>query len=266
MAERPLATYAYCVVSGDARLALEGLNGVDAAHPVETVRHGPLTAVTSRVTLEEFGAEPLKRNLNDVEWLERAARAHQAVLDRALSAGGIVPLRLCTLFDDDAGVRAELEREREALVAALDRLAGRTEWGVKLIADPEAARAATSEPGETAPALGTPGAGAAFLARKRRTRLAHADLQRLTQEAARAIHARLRDEAAAATVLRPPPRELSQGAGEIVLNGAYLVDTARAGEFRALAAELGERHAASGLKVEVTGPWPPYSFVADPTR
>jgi gas vesicle protein GvpL/GvpF len=261
-----LATYVYCVVPGDARLALDGLRGVDGARPIETVRQGDLIAVTCRVTLDEFGAEPLKRNLNDVAWLERTARAHEAVLDRALSGGGVVPLRLCTVYHDDAAVRAMLEREHEPLAAALDRLRRRTEWGVKLIADPDAPPPVRSEPGEAAPQRGAPGAGAAFLARKRRDRLARADTQRLTHEAARAIHARLREQAAAATILRPPPRELSPDAGELVLNGAYLVDTARAGEFRALATELGERHAASGLRVEVTGPWPPYSFVADRAR
>lgn len=263
MADGSLATYAYCVVAGDARLALEGLHGVEGDRPVEIVRHGDLAAVTSRVPLAEFGAEPLKRNLNDVGWLERTARAHQAVLDRALSGGSMVPLRLCTVYNDDDAVRAMLDRERESLTAALDRLRARTEWGVKLIADPGATPPADAGDGEPAPKLGAPGAGSAFLARKRRDRVARADTRRLTQEAARAIHARLREHAAAATVLRPPPRELSPGAGQLVLNGSYLVDVARAGEFRALATELGERHAASGLRVEVTGPWPPYSFVAD---
>jgi gas vesicle protein GvpL/GvpF len=42
------------------------------------------------------------------------------------------------------------------------------------------------------------------------------------------------------------------------------VDSDRAAEFRALAAELGEGHRVRGLRLEVTGPWPPYSFVADP--
>lgn len=264
MADGRLATYAYCVVAGDARPAVEGLRGVDAGHPVEVVRHGDLAAIASAVSLEAFGAEPLKRNLNDVEWLERTARAHQAVLDRALSAGSMVPLQLCTIFADDAGVRAMLERERQSLTAALDRLAGRAEWGVKLIAEPRAVRTAGSESDE--PALGVSGAGTAFLARKRRDRITRADLERLAREAARAIHTELREQAAAATVLRPPPRELSRERGQLILNGAYLVDSARAAAFRALASELAERHSESGLRIELTGPWPPYSFVAEEAR
>jgi hypothetical protein len=50
--------------------------------------------------------------------------------------------------------------------------------------------------------------------------------------------------------------------GQMVLNGAYLVDAARDGEFSAAAASSERK----GLRVEVTGPWPPYSFADGPDR
>jgi hypothetical protein len=39
----------------------------------------------------------------------------------------------------------------------------------------------------------------------------------------------------------------------------YLLDTERAAEFGGLVQRLTEEHA--GLRADVTGPWPPYSFV-----
>jgi hypothetical protein len=47
----------------------------------------------------------------------------------------------------------------------------------------------------------------------------------------------------------------------MLLNAAYLVDADRVGELRALVAELEDRHAAVGARIELTGPWPPYNFV-----
>jgi hypothetical protein len=44
----------------------------------------------------------------------------------------------------------------------------------------------------------------------------------------------------------------------MVLNGAYLIDEDRTHEFVAMAAALDDRHPA--LRLELTGPWPPYSF------
>jgi Gas vesicle synthesis protein GvpL/GvpF len=268
MAEGALGAYAYCVMAGDARPELDGVAGVDPARPPRVVRRAGLAAVAGDVALAEFGAAALKRNLEDVRWLERVARAHEAVLDRALQAGTVVPLRLCTVFAGDAAVLAMLDRERAALQAALDRLEGRAEWGVKLIADPGAVRAAAG--GRSAAGAeeraGAPASGHAYLARKRRDRHAREEARRIAHEAARAVHTGLGAQAAAATVLRAPPRELSGDPGELVLNGAYLVDRARADEFRALAERLGEGQRPRGLRLEVTGPWPPYSFAGDRER
>jgi hypothetical protein len=269
MADSTLGAYVYCVLAGEATPALGDVRGVDPQHEVRTIRHRDMTALTSGVSLTEFGAEPLKRNLNDVQWLERTARAHQGVVDRALTAGTTVPLRLCTVCRDDAGVRDLLDREHDVLAAALERLAGREEWGVKLIGDPRAVRDAahrrSSQREDPAQATDAPEAGRAYLTRVRVDKAVREETQRMAREAAQAVHHGLLGQAAAARVLRAPPRELSGESGAVVLNGAYLVDRDRAARFRALASELGEQQRERGLRLEITGPWPPYSFVGDPT-
>ena len=44
----------------------------------------------------------------------------------------------------------------------------------------------------------------------------------------------------------------------MILNASYLLDDERADGFAAEVADLAERHPA--IRVEMTGPWPPYSF------
>jgi hypothetical protein len=266
MAEPQSGHYLYCVIPADARPALSDVVGVEAGQPLETLRHAGLAAVVSRVSLAEFGAEPLRRNLNDMRWLERTARAHEGVLDRALAAGAVVPLRLCTVFADESHVRAMLEREHGTLAEALARLRDRDEWGVKLMADlsrvEEETRRRSGEPGRET--VDDESLGRAYLGRKRRARAAHDEAQQIARRAAQEVHERLRRHATAATVLRPQSRELSRRPGAMVLNSAYLVDRARVEQFRAVAEELGERQSPLGLALEVTGPWPPYNFVAPP--
>ncbi|HWE15440.1 MAG TPA: GvpL/GvpF family gas vesicle protein, partial [Solirubrobacteraceae bacterium] len=80
MTETALACYVYCIAPADDVPLLEGLAGVDPAFEVERLTQGELTAVFSRVRTEEFGSEPLKRNLEDLVWLERTARTHERVL------------------------------------------------------------------------------------------------------------------------------------------------------------------------------------------
>jgi hypothetical protein len=60
---------------------------------------------------------------------------------------------------------------------------------------------------------------------------------------------------------RQPAPYLRPGSvcGWMVLNGIYLLDADRAAEFASVARQFAAEHAT--LRVEITGPWPPYSFV-----
>ena len=259
-----LAVWLYCVARAGDPLP-DGLPGVDATHPVERIERDGLAALVSRVPLDEFGEEALKRNLNDLGWLERVARGHEAVLERALERATIVPVRLCTIFGDERGALELLEERRAALTAALDALAGRSEWSVKLLVDPVSlAAAAESEQAEDAGGAAAAGSGAEYMLRRRRERELRELADRLARGLAEDVHARVRERAADAVLNAPQNRELSGHAGDMLLNGAYLVDEAEVEPLRALVAELQHRHAALGARVELSGPFPPYNFVERP--
>jgi len=263
MSESDRAWYVYCVVRESADLSLSGLTGVDPGSHVATVTYKGLRAVISHVPLEEVGAEGLKRNLEDLEWLERTARLHDAILAGALDTDAVVPLRLCTMFTDEESVRRMLERGQEFLLDALDRLRCKAEWSVKLLADQEKIETAVREHesgGATAAGQsGTP--GRAFFARKKAERVVRERARTIIESAARVAHDRLGLEAAAATLLPPQQPELSGRIGEMVLNGAYLVDRSRAEEFAGVAQELAEHDRRIGLELELGGPFAPYNFV-----
>ena len=76
------------------------------------------------------------------------------------------------------------------------------------------------------------------------------------------IHGRLRDWAIDAVTQPPQNRDLSGHEGEMLLNGAYLVDTDRVDDLRALAASSRTATASSVCELDLTGPWPPYNFAS----
>jgi hypothetical protein len=254
--------WAYCVVrAGDRRPA--ELHGVDPGFAVEPVEAAGLVALVSRVPRSGFAAEPLRQNLNDISWLERVARAHEVVLEETLAAATLVPLRLCTLFEDFEGVRRMLGNERDKLTAALDALDGRQEWGVKVLVDPERleeqARARVGD--ATAAGDEAAGAGGAYMRRRRIDRQVREAAHALMSELAEDVRATL-EHSALDVVTRPPQnRELSGYEGEMLVNAACLIDSARVDALRALVGELEARHHGLGARVELTGPWPPYNFV-----
>jgi hypothetical protein len=263
MAETGRGRYVYCVVAAGEQLALEEQQGVDGRAGLELVGDERLGAVVSTVPLEEFGAQALRRNLEDMAWLERTARAHQAVLDRVMDGvAAVVPMRLCTIFDDDEHVGEMLLREREVLLGALERVRDHSEWSVKVLADPGAVAAAARASSAAAAPQEGPGAGHAYLARKRAERSLKDRGRELLETAAEAIHTRLSAEAEASTLLPPQRGELSGRPGEMVLNGAYLVHRERIEAFKAAVDELRQAQRELGLELELGGPWAPYNFVA----
>jgi Gas vesicle synthesis protein GvpL/GvpF len=264
MTEAGLGWYVYCVVRQGEQPSLTGLSGVDPDFDVEVLTHAGLSALVSRVRLDEFGAEALRRNLEDLAWVERTARAHDLVIGRALEAEPLVPLRLCTIFDDETHVREMLERENEVLLQALDRLRGHAEWSVKVLVDSGKLEEAVRE--RTRAAAGAGGAetespGRAYFATKKADRSLREEADAIAAAATEDAHSRLQRHAAAATLLRPQNPKLSGRSGQMLLNGAYLVERSRADEFATLVNELRDRHREIGLDFDLSGPWAPYNFV-----
>jgi hypothetical protein len=254
--------WVYCVVrAGDAHAS--GLPGVDGRAELQRIESGGLAAVVSRVPRAEFGTDPLRRNLNDLGWLERTARAHEAVLEATLGHSTVVPLRMCTLYEGAEGVRHMLGDRHDALVAALDWLDGRYEWAVKVIVDrdrlEDAARRAVA-PDDPAAATSR-GEGGAYLLKRRSDRAVRDAADALRADIAESVHARLQDWAIDAVTRPAQNRELSRHEGDMALNGAYLVERERTNDLRALIAELEEHHSRFGARIDLSGPWPPYNFV-----
>jgi Gas vesicle synthesis protein GvpL/GvpF len=251
--------WAYCITRSRETPTSDGVRGTR----VERIEEGGLAVLVSRVPLSEFGEDGLRRNLNDLDWLERVARDHEAVLERTLELGTIVPLRICTIFSDEGGAARMLAEQRTTLETALDALDGRQEWGVKLTVDRAALEAAAREraPDISDDELEGQSAGGAYMLRRRQERQLREAADRLAGGIAEDVHARLQDWAADAVVNPPQNPELSGHEGDMLLNAAYLVEAEKVERLHELVAELRERHRGLGARLELTGPWPPYNFV-----
>jgi len=256
--------YVFCIADEATARRAAGVPGIAAGTTVAAVGRDGIAALVTPVPLAEFGDDTLKENLNDLAWLEATARAHERVLEHALGAGTVVPLRLCTLYRDEAGVREMLARERDALHDALARLEGRTEWGIKVFVDQAALVAAARARNGSSHEPDGRGEGEAYLARKRAERAARDASETLLEESVRDLHAAVSACAVDAVVNPVQRREATGRAEDMVFNAAYLVARERLEHLRAAAEEHARTGAPAGIHVELTGPWPPYNFVTAP--
>ncbi|TMR97962.1 GvpL/GvpF family gas vesicle protein [Nonomuraea basaltis] len=241
------AVYLYAVTESR-HAALPRLAGVSGS-PVRVVEHAGLAAVVSTVPLSEYGERALRENLENLAWLEATARAHHAVVRAVAALAPTAPVRLATVFHDDRRVGELLAERQPGIRQALSRVAGRAEWGVKVYGTAQVGP--LSRTGDEGSRPGT-----AYLRRRGAQRRGREDAARSLADRAEQAHDRLASHAIACHRHRLQDRRLSRHDGVMALNAAYLIEDSHA--FAEAAAELATRW--DDMRVEVTGPWPAYSF------
>lgn len=252
--------YVYAIAADDRAAGEDGLPrqvSILPGAPVLRVACADLLAIVSPVpTGGDFSPEALPARLEDVGWMRDRVLAHEQVISALLPVFTVLPLKFGTLFSDEAQLQSAVHQHRAALEEVLALIRDAQEWGVKIFYDPQrlgSCLAARRPPTAAA-------AGAAFFQRKRE------ELQ-MQQEAADRIahcvaasHRRLAEHARAAVANPLQPAAMHRAAGEMALNGAYLVVRADQAIWHERVRELERAYADEGVRFVVTGPWGAYNF------
>jgi hypothetical protein len=259
-------TYVYCVVAATRRPRLTRIRGgLPAAGRVRLldVERGLFVAVAD-APLDRYGEAAISRGLSDLDWVSRAAVAHEGVVESFIAAKAVLPMKLFTIFTSDARALAHVRAERPRIAALVKRVANQQEWGVRVVLDrTRAARvSATGRTGRArAAGKASTSSGAAYLTRKKSQQDAAVELAEHARETVAALYDRL--SARSRLAKRRAPGELPVQGGPLLLDAAFLVPRARAASFRALAAREARALSRHGYGLTISGPWPPYTFVKD---
>jgi hypothetical protein len=246
----------YCLVRFDAEPPHgEPPAGLPNVGPVRLLDvGGGLYLVAADASREHYAEETIDAGLRDLDWVAERALAHESVVEHFLPHGDVLPFKLFTLFDSDSRAVQDLAARRPHIDAELARLSGCNEWEVRIAV--AGGRSAT--PPVSGAVQDTPLTGTAFLERQRdrlRRRGQHLANARAAAEAAL-------DELAEAARDRCRKNRPTQVAGEFPLECAFLLGAAELAAFKARVDAVGGRLGAAGLEVTLSGPWPPYHFVA----
>jgi hypothetical protein len=217
-----------------------------------------LWLIAAGAPLSRYGEVALARILRDLEAVSRCALAHSAVVAHCARRYPALPLRMLTLFANDERARAQVHRRRRALEGRLRRVAGRAEWGVQARWEAAGGQQARRRRAAAREATATLSPGARFLELRRRQRNEARELAGDARAAAAALYralGRLADGA------RQRPPVAADGGPVPLLDAAFLVPRTRTARFRQAVRAEATRLADRGIRIRLTGPWPPYSFV-----
>lgn len=225
-----------------------------------------LFAIVADAPESRYNQAAIERGLSDLDWVSRVAVAHEGVIEHFIDERAVLPMKLFTIFSNDERALAHLRRERSRLGAAAKRVSGHLEWGLRVLFNRsraaenivESQPAASRMRGRTAARAMN---GIAYLATKKASRDAAAELTTRARRTAAGLYDRLAKKARAAR--KRTPNDFAAQQETLLLDAAFLVPRSRLAAFRSTAAKEAKTLALRGYAVTITGPWPPYTFVQD---
>jgi hypothetical protein len=244
------AHYVYAIVRQGAELPTRTMRGVAE---LSMVSYRELVAVTGSI-----GSDPASPTME-------AMLHHEAVVEAVRAAHPALPVRFGTAFRDAPSIATALAQRYETLLADLDRLGDKVELSLTALWSARASHRARHVSPLKEHARRGDGVGARYLRARAASLRRDEGLKERARLAAQRIDKVLCDHALERRVfVHPTPR--------IALRMTYLLTPMHVDRFRsAFDALRGDRRE---LRLLLTGPWPPYSFVkraeidgqADPAR
>jgi hypothetical protein len=257
-------TYVFCLLRSVRRPSIPKLPAASTLPGSRDPRAVPAGddrwLIVATVPADGYDEAALAAGMQNLDWVGRRAIAHEAMVEQFLSAKAVLPMQLFTLFTSDERALQHVTRQRQEIAAILKRLDRKVEWGLRLTFDEQAMRAAVDATARSAKAAPT---GASYLARKRDLLDVTRGQLQAAKAAADTLFARLAKDAAESR--RRTATEQAAPGSRLLLDAAFLVPATRTRSFRAAVGRHAKAIGGRGVVVSLTGPWPPYNFIAPPS-
>lgn len=218
--------------------------GIDGLHPVQSLVDGDFICWVSAVDGKSF-ADAINRNMEDLEWLALHGVRHQQAVAEIFAGQTIVPARFGTVFSGGPALVKNVQEKKSALEKVFAKITGAEEWGVKIFA----------EQAQEAPVASQARSGKDYLQLKaaklkKRPERDHSGLKELATELEKMA------------VDSAPTGKVSGTQPNLLWQATFLVPKGRRKQWDQVLMEFVKKWRGK-RRIEVNGPWPPYSFVAD---
>ena len=233
---------------------------------IEKLEVGPVWAWFKRIERADFEGPQGEKNLADIHWLTPRVIAHEKVVDQLSLQSSFYPARFGTLFSNEERLIAFVEQFSDRLLSFFQRVKGKKEWGLKFFGNHAQAAMILAER-EGIVQQGIPVGGAKYLKLKqlqRESSKAKSDFFTATlHEAIQSLGSQFSE-----MIARPVHATTQEAAqGELLKNIAILASNDQSNQILSWAERWNNtKSSSSGIQVELTGPWPAYSFCTSLTN
>jgi len=240
-----------------ARLPLLKVAGMDARYPVSQWKYKGIAAVVSKVMVADFSGPSAEANLKDLAWVGPRACRHQEVVEAVMQHSPVLPASFGTIFSSSQRMMELCERHHDTISRFLSEVDNKAEWALKGFLDRAQARKSLGGEKERLASLSS---GKQYFMQKRMAAEVEQQLNQELKAILTAIWEELGQYAADFCERKVLSRDATGLDVDMVLNWAFLLSRDSQEVFAACLNRVQAAQEKHGLRFELSGPWPPYSF------
>ncbi len=227
---------------------------------IESMAAGRAIAWFKKIERSDFEGDQGEKNLADIQWLTPRVIAHERVVSCLSKQFTFYPARFGTLFSSEKKLEAFTRSSADTLFGFFKTVGQRLEWGLKFYGDTSrAAQILAQRDGMIE--NGKPVGGANYLKLRQMQRERSFSTQKVLSDG-HVVALRSLESLFHSIVVRNVVNGKNEASkDELICNLAILVDQAESEQLLHWTDQWNQDQASQwGLRVEISGPWPAYSF------
>jgi hypothetical protein len=229
--------YVYCL--SDTPLRLDDISKQES---LKCLVFQGFYAVVKYVSPSEFSEENLKKNLNDLLWVDINAREHIRMIGEVMQNSTVIPFKFGTLFNSEESLAKFIQDYSGSLTENLNYIKGKEEWSVKIYCNRSTLILQIGDISENVDTLqkeileSTP--GKAFFLKRKKIELVDKEIQNVMQICGQTCYDELAALSEQTKINNILSKELTERTDDMILNVSCFVNQGRVKELLSVVDEL----------------------------
>jgi len=237
--------------------------------PVDNLKcfvFGEYYVLVKNVSPDEFSEENLKKKFADLSWIEKNARDHIEVISQIMKSCTVIPFKFGTIYKSEEGLGKFISDYSDSLKENLVNIEGKEEWSVKIYFDSKVLNKQIAEHSENIRNIeqqileSLP--GKAFLLKKKKTELIKKEVEKIIKNCGQTCYDEFKNISELSRINNLLPKELTERSDDMILNTSFFIKKQRVADFVNAVDLLQGKYNNIGFDIDVSGPWPPFSFIS----
>ncbi len=253
--------YVYCISSTPVTLDLGSIH-----EGLKCILFQGYYIIVKNVSPDEFSEENLKKKFADLSWIDKNARDHIRVISQIMKSSTVIPFKFGTIFKSEENLGKFISDYSDSLRENLINIEGKEEWSVKIYFDRKVLNEQIAEHSETVlnieQQILESSPGKAFLLKKKKAELIEKEVEKLIKSCGQTCYDEFKNISELSRINNLLPKELTERNDDMILNVSFFIKKQRVADFVGTVDLLQGKFKNIGFDIDVSGPWPPFSFIS----